>query len=88
LASSAVAAAPVSFRAAAADAVAEAAEVGADVPVAVAAAETPVLLDEPHAVAAAASAAARRTAGTARPRLRSRLGRLPENNGDTIKDLR
>ena len=44
------------------------------------------LLDELHAVAAAASAAARRTAGTARPRLVSRPAVLAGNHAGTMRD--
>ena len=91
LVTSAVAAVPVSLPVLAGEALAEAVELVADAlaldePVVVVAAGVPELLAELHAVAAAASAAARRTAGTARPRPASRLALPAGNHAGTMRD--
>ena len=93
LVTSAVAAVPVSLPVLAGEALAEADEPVADAlaldePVVVAAAGVPELLDELHAVAAAASAAARMTAGTARPRPAPRPALLAGNHAGTMRDPR
>jgi hypothetical protein len=81
---------PVSLPVAAGDAPAEADEpladaLAVDEPVVVTAPEVPEL-PELHAEAVAASAAARRTAGTARPRPVSRPAVLAGNHAGTMRD--